>query len=707
MLAITTGIVAAYLTDYALTGKGGWRWMFGLGVVPAIGLTVGMWFLPDSPRWLISKSRTDEAQKALARLRSPEEIGSEVADIEQSTGKTSGDWKTVLFQPSLRMPLMIGIGLALFQQLSGINTAIYYAPTILKFAGFQSSGASILAAVGLGVVMLCSHGAASSRSAHVVDIVPALLARDLVVDDRFAAETVYDFCLTRADHRHPREHSWRGDKERWLRPYAFPGRRYRSMANLIGGTDSRRTALQKWLRIDPLNKPKVYEQVYETADFTNLNYWLGIVFSAGIATLGLVQNSPAVIIGAMLISPLMGPIMATGLGLAVGDFYLALKAIGTLVASIAVAVGLSALIVWILPFHSETGEILARTNPTLLDLAIALFSGLAGSVVVGRAGGSDGVTALPGVAIAVALMPPLCTMGFGMGSGWNMRILGGAGLLFLTNLVAIVSSAFIVFLLIGMNAQELAAQMEKCREGELLAQKLRQGRAAQSLMHTGRLRWRFLVLIVLLGAIAVPLKKAFVQVTGEAIARNAVQQVVKHLLPPGALVSQQVDVEPNSISVRLFSTAQIPVDKQKQAEQTIQERSGRNATLTVATVASQSQLAQMMERLHTTAPLPAPPAAAPVATIDEIRAKLFERISPVLTAIWPTEVPLLGFDIRLSNNGVALNAQYRSNRYLSPIALEMITKQLQDKLALPTLEVEAHRVRVTRKHTSERKTEAQ
>jgi MFS family permease len=86
-----------------------------------------------------------------------------VSDVEHTQfliGKTSGDWKAKLFQPALRMPLIIGIGLALLQQLSGINTVMYYAPTIFKFPGFQSVDASILAAVGLGVVKLCSHVAA-------------------------------------------------------------------------------------------------------------------------------------------------------------------------------------------------------------------------------------------------------------------------------------------------------------------------------------------------------------------------------------------------------------------------------------------------------------------------------------------------------------------------------------------------------------------
>ena len=229
---------------------------------------------------------------------------------------------------------------------------------------------------------------------------------------------------------------------------------------MLHDADPKQTRLQQWLRIDSQQKPKVYAQIFNTAEIYNLNYWLEIVLSAGIAALGLVLNSPAVIIGAMLISPLMGPIMAAGLALAAGDLYLAVKAIANLAASVSLAVAFSAAIVWLLPFHSVTGEILARTNPTLLDLGVALFSGLAGSVAVCRFGGGEAVTTLPGVAIAVALMPPLCTIGFGLGSGANTRIMGGAGLLFLTNLVAIVASAFVVFLLTGMNAPEVRAERQ-------------------------------------------------------------------------------------------------------------------------------------------------------------------------------------------------------------------------------------------------------
>ena len=357
-------------------------------------------------------------------------------------------------------------------------------------------------------------------------------------------------------------------------------------------------------------------------------------------------------------------------------------------------------------FTSETGEILARIDPTLLDLGIAMFSGLAGSVVVCRADGNDGVTALPGVAIAVALMPPLCTMGFGMGSGWNLRIMGGAGLLFLTNLVAIVSSAFLVFLLIGMNAEELADQIQTCRAGELLAQRLGQGRAARSLMQTGRVGWRFLVLIALLAAVAVPLKRAFVQVTGEALARSAVQQVVKQLLPAGALVSQQVDVQPNSISVRLFSTKQVSPKSQQEAEQSIQKRSGRTATLTVISVASQSELAQMTERLSAIPQSPAAPAPVRVETTDEMQEKLVDRISTALVGVWPTEAPLANFDVTLTDTSLKLDVRYGGDVDLTPITIDLITNELSQKLNLASLRLDSHRVHVSKRRRVDRTADA-
>ena len=466
--------------------------------------------------------------------------------------------------------------------------------------------------------------------------------------------------------------------------------------------ESKTTRLQKWLKIDPQNRPRVYAQVYEGTELSSLSYWLGIVFSAGIATFGLIQDSPAVIIGAMLISPLMGPIMATGLGLALGDFYLALKAIFNLIASIAVSVALSAGIVWLLPFHSATNEILSRTNPTLLDLGIAIFCGLAGSVGVGRAGAS-GLAALPGVAIAVALMPPLCSVGFGVGSGLNTRIMGGAGLLFLTNLVAIISSAFAVFLLVGLNASELSEQMKQSREGEFFARRLGNGRAGRALSHSGNLGWRILIVAVLLGAIAIPLKNAFVQLTEEAAARSAVQQVVKNLLPSGALVSQQVEVGRRHIAVRLFSTQAVPEEKQRQAQQAIQQKSGRPTELSVLSVASQSDLAELAGRLSSASAAPPPPVAAKPLSIDDERTELLKRITPVLSAIWPPEAPLTGFDLDLSASTITLDARYQSERDLTPIALGLITKQLQQQLSLLELTLTAHRAAVPPKAKVPRK----
>jgi uncharacterized hydrophobic protein (TIGR00271 family) len=470
---------------------------------------------------------------------------------------------------------------------------------------------------------------------------------------------------------------------------------------MLHNADPKQTRLQLWLRIDSLQKPKVYAQIFDTAEIYNLNYWLEIVLSAGIAALGLVLNSPAVIIGAMLISPLMGPIMAAGLALAAGDLYLAFRAITNLAASVSLAIGFSALIVWLLPFHSVTGEILARTNPTLLDLGVALFSGLAGSVAVCRFGGGEAVTTLPGVAIAVALMPPLCTIGFGLGSGANTRIMGGAGLLFLTNLVAIVASAFVVFLLTGMNAPEVRAEMEHSQKTEALARTISRGWFSRALINGGQLRWRILMLVVLLGAIALPLRTAFLQLAGEAIARKTIQEAVKDLLPPGALVSQQVEVGRDSVAVRLVSTQVVSEDKIQKAERVIEGRCGRKTVLSVASIASQSELAELMQRYST----PSQPSPVVPESLEDIHKEVTTRIQPVLAGIWPTEAPLQGFDLGFDSTGMVLTVRYMSDHELGKISEDILARELQEKLGVPTISLVAQRVLQLRKQSRKTKRE--
>ena len=157
MLAITTGIVVAYLVDYAFSGNKEWRYMFGLAAIPSICLVIGMWVLPDSPRWLVSKSKVKEATLVLQRVRTDADVKPEITDIQKSMEKQGSGGIRGLFQHSLKMPLIIGLGLAIFQQITGINTVIYYSPTIFKFAGISAVGPAILAGALLTALMWCFH----------------------------------------------------------------------------------------------------------------------------------------------------------------------------------------------------------------------------------------------------------------------------------------------------------------------------------------------------------------------------------------------------------------------------------------------------------------------------------------------------------------------------------------------------------------------
>jgi uncharacterized hydrophobic protein (TIGR00271 family) len=193
------------------------------------------------------------------------------------------------------------------------------------------------------------------------------------------------------------------------------------------------------LEDDKANENEIVGAIRKGVEFRGTNLWV-LIFAIFIASIGLNVNSTAVIIGAMFISPLMGPIMGIGLGIGINDFDLIKKAYKNLTLATIISVLTSALYFLISPISDAQSELLARTTPTIWDVMIALFGGLAGIVATTRKSIS---TVIPGVAIATALMPPLCTAGFGLATG-NFSFFFGAFYLYFINSVFISLSSFII-----------------------------------------------------------------------------------------------------------------------------------------------------------------------------------------------------------------------------------------------------------------------
>ncbi|HTQ34535.1 MAG TPA: sugar porter family MFS transporter [Stellaceae bacterium] len=154
-LCITIGILVSYLVGFALaTVAGGWRWMLGIGALPGVILAIGMLILPESPRWLAGHNRMDDADAVLKRLRGGSDVAEELNALRTDIaleGRQLAGWSQ-LFAARMHRPLVIGVGLAMFQQITGINTVIYFAPTIFQTAGLSSAAISILATAGVGAV---------------------------------------------------------------------------------------------------------------------------------------------------------------------------------------------------------------------------------------------------------------------------------------------------------------------------------------------------------------------------------------------------------------------------------------------------------------------------------------------------------------------------------------------------------------------------
>ncbi|VVS97796.1 Uncharacterized hydrophobic domain-containing protein [Sphingomonas sp. EC-HK361] len=284
--------------------------------------------------------------------------------------------------------------------------------------------------------------------------------------------------------------------------------------------------LQRWWQahvIGSVDHVAVIDTVHDDAGWSG-RYLFMIAMSAGIAILGLLLSSPAVVIGAMLISPLMGPIIGLGFAVATVDSRQIRRALAALVAGSLIAVLFCAAIVLVSPLQNVTSELAARTRPNLFDLAVALFSALAGSyaTIRGRAG------TIVGVAIATALMPPLATVGFGLAT-WNGTVFFGALLLFVTNFVTIALAAAVMARLYGFG------------------QSLSPNQTAVQLI----------VVIATFAALAVPLGVALRKIAWEGLAGRQARSAVADVFDGKARISQ-IDIDFNAVPIRIVATVLTP-----------------------------------------------------------------------------------------------------------------------------------------------------
>lgn len=339
------------------------------------------------------------------------------------------------------------------------------------------------------------------------------------------------------------------------------------------------------LGVNRWDRPLIFRETADAAVDNGLPYWLVLVLSGAIATLGLALDSSAVVIGAMLVAPLLAPIMGLSLAMAVGDSRLAVQCFavvgGSLVAVVATAAGLTAL----LPFRAVTLEISSRIHPTTLDLGVAVCSGLVGAVVT-VARGHRLSAAIPGVAVAVALIPPLAVTGFGMAAGWRTDVIWGALLLLGANLAGIVLSGVLVFLLVGMHRSDVVDAAREWHGGAAPNGVARLVCRLPVLSRAGRFGSAFGRAGLVLGfvvALGIPLTAALKEVVREARVRRAVTEAVALLEGEGttSVLGRQVEIGSDSTvaRIRVATTVGVSSEAREAARRRASELAGEPVSL--------------------------------------------------------------------------------------------------------------------------------
>ena len=453
--------------------------------------------------------------------------------------------------------------------------------------------------------------------------------------------------------------------------------------------------LRRW------DRPALYRETAEAATDTDLPFWSVLLLSGAIATLGLVLNSTAVVIGAMLVAPLLGPLLGLSLALAIGDGRLALQTGLTILLGAAGVIGLAAALVFFLPFQEVTPEIAARTRPTTLDLGIAVFSGLAGAVVtVSRERRLS--ASIPGVAIAVALIPPLGVAGFGIGTGLQWALIRGSLLLFGANLAGIVLSGMAAFLLVGMHRDDVVETARRWhRQSELpgLAGRVSRSRAFAQLRVFESARARLALVLAFAAAVAVPLTSSLREVLRETRVEQAVSAAAAALAADGraSVLSRDVAVgdDGSRVRFRVATTAWIGDDERERVERAASAAAGEPVTVTLEQlIASDGDLDAFADLLPTapvTAPAPAAPdpEPAPGAVFGQLEGRVRDALAGLAL---PDGVRVLGAEVVVGAGAPRVRLAYGAARPLSPDAETVVARQAAARLGLDPAAVTAEPV---------------
>jgi uncharacterized hydrophobic protein (TIGR00271 family) len=419
-------------------------------------------------------------------------------------------------------------------------------------------------------------------------------------------------------------------------------------------------------------REKIYQSVLDSSNL-DLEYVAMLAFAGLIALFGLLQNSVAVIIGAMLISPLMNPVLAAALALILGDWSLGRRAASVLAWSIGGVIALTWLVAWLTPLKQVTPEILARTNPNLLDMLVAVLAGLAGTLAL--RGGPVSMTIIPGVAIAVAVIPPLAVVGFSL-SGQHGAMAWGGFLLFVTNLVSIMISAAVVFRLMGF------APHEDTQEGRAKLHK--------------RMAVSALVLIIL----AVPLMQTLRRAVNQIGLRSEVEGVIEGVFKTGhstiADLSYTEEGKNLQVNVTLRTTQYFETRQIEAAQEALRKRFGSDAQLMVDQVLvtqgglSAEQMARIKDFISGAV-------VKPVAKEEPFDLKAtHERITGYLQK--QVDEALMGTSIRCTgpvqarlgtSSPLVLSLQLAASEPLEGQTVMLLASQLSTKVASP---VEVHGV---------------